>query len=92
MEDKRKYKIIDNITGVYYELNTQDEFETYLNDIIQENQKETYYNDIIGEYTTYYKPITTITNHYTIEENADFQIVVTIYGEDYKQVAYPYAY
>jgi lipopolysaccharide biosynthesis regulator YciM len=72
MENNRKYKIIDNINGCYYELNTQDEFETYLNDIIQENQKETYYNDIIEEYITYYKRITTITNHYTMEENTDF--------------------
>ncbi len=91
MEDKRKYKIIDNITGVYYELYTQDEFETYLNDIIQENQKETYYNEFIGEYITYYKRITTITNHYTMEENADFQIVVNIYGEDYPQIDNTYS-
>ena len=92
MEDTRKFKIIDNISGVYYELNNGEELETYLQDIIKEHQVETYYNDAIGEYITYYRPITTITNHYTMEENAEYCIVINIYGEDYKQIAYPYHY
>jgi hypothetical protein len=91
MEDNRKYKIIDNIVGVYYEFNNSDDFENYLKDTIQEHQKETYYNDIIGQYITYYKRITTITNHYAIEENTDFCIVVNIYGEDYPQIENPYS-
>ena len=79
MEDNRQYKITDNINGVYYELNTIDEYITYKEDIIKELTIKEFYSDALNEKTTYYKPIVTIENEYTPKENNKYILELNIY-------------
>lgn len=90
MKDTRKIKIIDNINGVIYELYTTDEYNTYLQNIIEDLTKETYYNYELGETTIYYKPITIIERTNTEEEDTIYQIVTNIYNGEH-QTPNPYS-